>query len=214
MQNVKTFFRMFEQLFEILNNKEKHQAIVIALFSMISAFLETLGISVILPFILAMLQPETLMNHPKVSDLFKYLGIETTFCMISFVGISVIVVYIAKNSFLLAFTFYKVNFRNCLERDLAAKMFRSYIYKPYLFFLNTNSAEVIRGVTSDNAAVATVVDNYCLLVNEVLTCLMIGIALVLINPVMAVTIVGLAMLIALIMTLVMKKKNKCSFLSS
>ena len=206
MQNVKTFFRMFGKLFEILNNKERRQAIVIALFSMVSAFLETLGVSIILPFIIAMLQPETLINYPIVSDIFKCLGIESTIGMISCVGISVIVVYIAKNSFLLAFTFYKVNFRNCLERDLAVKMLHSYIYKPYSFFLNNNSTEVIRGVTSDNAAVATVVDNYCVLVNEVLTCLMIGIALVLINPVMAVTIVSLAMVIALIMTLVMRKK--------
>lgn len=206
MQNVMTFFRMFRQLLEILNKKEKWHACAIALLSIVSALLETLGVSVILPFILALLQPETLMNYPTVSRILEYVGIESTKGIIVFVGTGVIVVYIAKNSFLLAFTFYKMYFRNSLERDLAIKMLQSYIYKPYSYFINVNSAEIIRGVTSDNSAVATVVDNYCALLNEGLTCIMIGIVLILINPTIAFTIVGFAILIALLMTLVMKKR--------
>ena len=51
MQNVKTFFRMFRQLSEILNDTEKKKAIAIAVLSIFSALLETLGVGVILPFI-------------------------------------------------------------------------------------------------------------------------------------------------------------------
>ena len=75
MQNVKTFFRMYRQLHEILSKKEQKKTILIALFSVISALAETLGVGVILPFILAMLQPKTLLEYDKIAKLFKLLHV-------------------------------------------------------------------------------------------------------------------------------------------
>lgn len=206
MQNVKTFFRMFNQLIQILNKKQKRTAVIIAFMSILSALFETLGVSVILPFILAMLQPDTLMEYPKVAMILNFLDIHTAMGMIIVVGVGVILVYIVKNVYIMGFTVYRMSFRNRLERDLAVKMLRSYIYKPYSYFLNVNSAEIMRGITSDNAAVATVVDCYCNLVNEGLTCLMLGMVLILINPFIAICAVGLSICIALLMVLVMRKR--------
>ena len=206
IQNVKTFFRMFRQLIEILNYKQKRTAVAIAFLSIISAFLETVGVSVILPFILAMLQPDTLLQYDRLAWIFGVFNIDSAMEMIFFVGVGVILVYILKNAFIMAFTAYKMSFRNNLERDLAVKMLRSYIYKDYAYFLKVNSAEIMRGVTSDNSAVAAVVDGYSTLLNEFLTCMMLGIVLVLINPIIAICAVGLAIVIALFMVLVLRKK--------
>ena len=76
MQNVKTFFRMFRQLYSILNVKEKRRAVLIAVLSIFSATLETLGVGVILPFILAMLQPEELLKYEKIAFVLDMLGIK------------------------------------------------------------------------------------------------------------------------------------------
>ncbi|MBP9997506.1 MAG: ABC transporter ATP-binding protein [Lachnospiraceae bacterium] len=206
MQNIKTFFRMFGQLNKILTSGQKRQAVVIALLSIISALLETLGVTVILPFILAMLQPQTLMEYEKVAFVLDLLGITDAVGMITFVGISVILIYVFKNVFIMIFNYFKLRFRNNLERDLSIIMLKSYIEKPYTFFLNVNSAEIMRGITGDNAGVATAVDSYCTLLNECMTCLMIGIVLVLINPIMAVTVLGLAGVIALVMVLILRKR--------
>ncbi len=206
MQNIKTFFRMFGQLNEILTIRQKRQAVVIALLSIVSALLETLGVTVILPFILAMLQPQTLMEYEKVSFILNLFGIDDSVGMITFVGVSVILIYLFKNCFIMVFNFFKMRFRNNLERDLSIIMLKSYIYKPYAFFLNINSAEVMRGITGDNAGVATAVDGYCTLLNEGLTCLMIGVVLILINPLMAVTVIGLAGMIAVVMVLILRKR--------
>lgn len=206
MQNIKTFFRMFRQLNEILTSSQKRQAVVIALLSIISALLETLGVTVILPFILAMLQPQTLMEYEKIAWILDFLGITDAVGMITFVGVTVILIYIFKNVFIMIFNFFKLRFRNNLERDLSIIMLKSYVSKPYAFFLNVNSAEIMRGITGDNAGVATAVDSYCNLLNECLTCAMIGIVLILINPIMAITVLGLAGVIALIMVLILRKR--------
>ena len=65
MQNIKTFIRMYRQLIQILNKRQKITAISVAFLAMVSALLETLGVSVVLPFILAMLQPEELMEKAE-----------------------------------------------------------------------------------------------------------------------------------------------------
>lgn len=206
VQNIKTFFKMFSQLIAILNVKQRKVAVVIAFLSIFSALLETLGVGVILPFILAMLQPETLLQYEKIAMIFKLFNITGVAGMIAMVGTGVILVYIFKNLYIMLFTAFKMHFRNDLERDLAVKMLKSYVYKPYSFFLRVNSAEVMRGVTSDNSAVAAVVDSYSTLLNEFLTCAMLGVVLVLINPIIAVCTVGLAGVIALLMVLVMKRR--------
>ena len=206
MQNVKTFFRMFRQLSEILNDTEKKKAIAIAVLSIFSALLETLGVGVILPFILAMLQPMTLLEYDLIKQVFDMFNIKTPTQIVAFMGIGVICIYVIKNAFILMFNRYKLFFRNGLERDLSIKMLKAYIFRPYSFFLNANSSEVMRGISSDNSAVATVVDNYCMLFNEGLTCLMLGIMLILINPLMALGILGLAGLIVFVMVLSLRKR--------
>ena len=211
MQNIKTFFRMYGQLQEILNKAERRKALTIAILSIFSAMLETLGVGIMLPFIMAMLQPEQLMEYEKVAMVLDMFNIKSPAQIVFFVGIGVMVVYIVKNSFILAFNRYRLLFRNRLERDLSIKMLKAYINRPYSFFLGANSSEVMRGIGSDNTAVASVVDNYNTLINEGLTCSMIGIALIIINPMMALCIVILAGTIALGMVLVLRKKiSACS----
>lgn len=210
MQNVRTFFRMYHQLTDILNNKQKRSAIVVALLAMITALMETLGVSVMLPFILAMLQPETLMNNSKVAAVLTVFRITGIGEMLALLAAGIIFIYIFKNLFILLFNYIQLKFRNTLERDLSILMFRSYIYKPYSFFLNVNSAEVMRGITGDISGVATVVDCYCHLLNEGLTCILIGIVLIMINPFMALGLLVLAGITALIIVNGLKRKvSKC-----
>lgn len=206
MQNIKTFIRMYKQLLQILNSKQKRQAVIVALFAIVSALLETLGVSVIIPFILMMLQPEQLMNNHYVKVILETLGITEVYHVLLITALMIIVIYVLKNAFILWFNFVQLNFRNRLERDLSILMLRSYIYKPYSFFLNVNSAEIMRGITGDIAGVATVVDSFCNLFNEGITCLLIGAVLVVMNPYLAICLLLLAGFAALIMVVGLRKR--------
>lgn len=206
MQNIKTFIRMYRQLVQILNSKQKRQAIVVALFAIISALLETLGVSVMIPFILMMLQPEQLMSNQYVKKMLGVLGITEVYQVLLVTALMIVAIYVLKNAFILWFNYVQLNFRNRLERDLSILMLRSYIYKPYSFFLNVNSAEIMRGITGDISGIATVVDCYCNLFNEGITCLLIGGVLVAMNPFLALCLLVLAGVTALTMVVGLRKK--------
>lgn len=206
MQNIKTFVRMYHQLVEILNKRQKKAAVAVALLAMVSALLEMLGVSVVLPFILAMLQPIQLMNNSKVAAVLGLFGITSIWGMLALFAVGVISVYVIKNIVILIFNYIQLRFRNTLERDLSILMLRSYIYQPYSYFLNINSAEVIRGITSDIAGVAAVVDGYCHLLNEGLTCILLGAVLIVINPFIALSLILLAGITALVIVSILRKK--------
>lgn len=206
MQNIKTFIRMFRQLMAILNKKQKRQAVMVALMAMVAALLETLGISVVIPFIIAMLQPETLLEYEIIRKIMDILHLNGDGDVLVLTAVLIIVVYVLKNGFILLFNYVQSNFRNALERDLSILMLRSYVYKPYSFHLNTNSSEIMRGITGDISGVATIVDGYCSLMNEGLTCILIGGILVIMNPAIAVSLLLLAGLIAGLIVVTLRKK--------
>lgn len=99
-----------------------------------SALLETMGVSVVLPFVLAMLKTEQLMKNRDIEPVLNVMNITSVTGIITVTAVLIIAVYITKNALILLFNFIQLNFRNRLERDLSNLMLKSYIYKPYHFF--------------------------------------------------------------------------------
>lgn len=210
MENIKTFINMYRQLNTVLSVKYKRKAIIIAVLSIFSAFLEMLGVSTMLPLVLAILRPESLLQNNKISKLMSFMGIESLNGIVLAVSICVVGAFLLKNLYIIWFCRYKSIYRNSIERDLSAEMFTKYIYKPYLYYLNNNSVDMERGVTSDVSAVATVAEGFIGLFNELMVCIAIGIMLMIINPMMAISIVVIAAIIScLIIQLLRKRIDEC-----
>lgn len=198
MKNVKTFFSMFGKLVQILNRKQRRDGIILFFLLMIVSMLEMLGVGVIVPFIITMLEPEKIMTNQyivPIIDLFQITDYRQFMYMVS--G-GIIVIYVVKNAFILYVNYYQSRYRNQLEKDLNVKMLASYMKRPYTFFLQTNSAEIVRGVSDDIAKVASVVDNYSSFFAEGLTCIVIGVFLICMNPLMAISLLAIAGITALV----------------
>ncbi len=192
MKNVKTFFSMFGKLVQILNRKQRRDGIILFFLLMIVSMLEMLGVGVIVPFIITMLEPEKIMTNQYMAPIIDLFQITDYRQFMYVVSGGIIVIYVAKNVFILYVNYYQSRYRNRLEKDLNVKMLSSYMKRPYTFFLQTNSAEIIRGVNSDIANVASVVDGYSSILAEGLTCLVIGVFLICMNPFMALSLLAVA----------------------
>lgn len=207
MKNFKTLITMFQKVIYIFNKSQRKKSVGLFFSMMFVSILETLGVSVVIPFILAILTPDDLLNNEYILIVRKYIPINTYQSVIIFTAVAIIVVYIVKNAFILLSNYFQLRFRNGLERDLSCMMLDSYMERPYSFFLNTNSAEILRGVNNDIVAVAQVVDNFFVLLSEGITCLLIGTFLITLSPVMAVGIIGVIGICALGIVLIFKKKT-------
>lgn len=75
------------------------------MLAIISALLETLGVSVITPFILMMLQPEQLMENHYVKIILEILGVTEVYHVLIITALMIIIIYVLKNAFILWFNF-------------------------------------------------------------------------------------------------------------
>ncbi|MBD5468183.1 MAG: ABC transporter ATP-binding protein [Lachnospiraceae bacterium] len=207
MQNVKTMLVMYRQLMFILTKKQKKQCVLLFLLLIVTATLETLGVSVVIPFILALLSPDELMKNQYIRMVMGWFSIDSYIGMLFLTAFMIIAVYILKNAIIILGNYYQITFRNRIEKDLSVLMLGSYLNRPYTYFLKTNSGEIMRGINNDMVNVATVVDSFSGLVAEVSTCVLIGAMLVYINPFMAIGLVLLAGVTGLGIIMAFKKKT-------
>lgn len=175
--DIKTFFNMVRQLFYIMTAKQKRKSVLLFFVILLGAAFETLGVSAILPFIESMLTPDELRQKWYAKLIVEYLGIDNSQMIMIAVGIGVICIYILKNLYLTMSIYFQASFRYRFQKELATRMLRAYMKRPYSYYLNVNSAEVLRGIGGDVSGVFGVFEDLFKLMSELLTVCLIGIFL-------------------------------------
>lgn len=205
--NIKTFFIMFKQLMEILEKKQRLQCILLLVGVFVCAMLETLGVSAVIPFVLVMFNPESLLENKYgaiVADMFQ---VSTYKQLLFLTAFMVVLVYFTKNAVLLIFQYFQGKFHNEIEKCLMTKQYKMFMLRPYSYYLNVNSSEVLRGLSSDITQVTVTMDAFISLASETITVLMIGLFIVIMDPLMAFGLIGTAILIAFVFVFLFKRKT-------
>ncbi|MCI7040907.1 MAG: ABC transporter ATP-binding protein/permease [Lachnospiraceae bacterium] len=156
------------KLLKILNIKQKVWGIVVLMVSLISALLETLGVSIIVPLVNALLQPEKLLENALIKKLISPIGIETERELIIFVVFSVIAIYIFKNLFFIFACWLKVKYAYMIQREVSVFMMHAYMNRGYEFFLSKNVNELIQGVSSDVVSLYQIVTNLLQIITQLM----------------------------------------------
>ena len=136
----------------IFDKKQKLKAALLFLVIIVGAFVELVGVSAVLPFISAVLNPDQILETPILGDLYRVLGFVDINEYIVFLGGAIIVIYILKNIYV--YVMHRMQYRFTYEnqRRLSYKMMNCYMKQPYLFHLDHNSAELSRNINEDTVS--------------------------------------------------------------
>lgn len=208
LRDIKTFFRTIVQLQRLFSRKQQVRAIGVFFLVFLGAAFETLGVAAILPFISAIMSPSVLWENKYIKLFSDMFNINDNIELILFLGIAISLVYIFKNLFLMFVTYMEARFRTSFVYELSKMMMHSYLKRPYVYFLDTNSAEMLRGVTDDINSASDLIGAIFKICSLCLMILGIGIFLVIQDPLMAVGIMILALAVFLVIVLAVKKKTK------
>jgi len=115
----------------------------------IGALLEVLGIGIIPAFVAILAIPDKVAKYPPAARLLDYLGISLGPQLLLLGSAVLLAVFILKNAYMVFL--YHIQFRvvEYHRARLASRLFKAYIYAPYLFHLKRNSAELLRNVNSE-----------------------------------------------------------------
>lgn len=189
MGKIKTLNRLRHQILFVLDTNQKRKSIVVFIHKLIASLLETLSVSLVIPILTILIQADIIQNNwvcRYVLDLFHINDVK----MIGGVlGIVFVLVYAFKNIYILYSQYIQIEYRTQLQEELSTKMLFSYMARPYTFFLDVNSGDLIRGINADTAGVYKTVDCFFMIISDVLTVGCLGIYLFVVNPWLALGII-------------------------
>ena len=206
MKDIKTFFRMIGQVNYILNRRQKIQFVGLFFLGLGCALVETLGVSAILPFIQAVLNPQVIMENQYVLPILEKLRITDANMVITLVGIGIILVYLFKNVYLIVASYIQTRFRCHFHEDISTRLLRSYLDRPYSYFITTTSAAILQAIQNDSNSVYDIMNTLYQLVSEGFTILMLGAFLAYSDLFMAVGILTVSIACFLAVTLGFRRK--------
>lgn len=140
---------IIKRLNYIFDRKQKIDLIKVFVLITAGAFFELLGVSIILPFVNAVLSPEKMLNNKVmlfVYDLFRF---ENNYSFIAFLAACVIAIYILKNLFLVYMYNIQYHFIYDNQCEMSSGMMERYMGQPYVYHLSHGSGEMIQHITKD-----------------------------------------------------------------
>lgn len=170
----------------ILTREQKIYAGLIFVLSLISALFEMLGVSAILPLMQAFLEPESLREQIYLKPFVRIFHLQNSLVLIAFICIVVILIYIIKNLFSIFYVWTSNKFSCKIRRELSVRILMTYMRQGYIFFVNNNSARLLRGIGDDVSSVYNIISQIFILLSKGLTILCILIFIVVQTPIIAI----------------------------
>lgn len=139
------------KLFKILTSREKLQLAALLLTIIITAFMQTLGIASVLPFIMLIMEPDVVFENRWLYWIYETLNFGSVHAFIIFVGITMFAVIVLSNLSSAFSTWLNLRFVWMNNHRLSRRLLEKYLSMPYAFFLDKNSSELSKNVLSDIA---------------------------------------------------------------
>ena len=189
-----------QKLLYILSKEQKLYGGIVFVCSLLGAFLEVLGVGIILPLVQAFMDPDKLMENKWIQLVLKSFGLEyiESSQLVILITVGVIILFLIKNLYFIFLSWIRIKFSCKVSRELSTKMMSTYMKRGYEFFLNHNTADLSRNIGADVSGVDTVIYQMLRVLVDSLTIFMIVAYIMLTDWVIALAMVIMALLCLLL----------------
>lgn len=143
------FIRVVKKFSRILSSHQKLRIFELAILMIVGGFFEMLSVSIMLPFVTAIMNPDDIMKKWYVIVYCRALNISTTKSFLIALSITFAALYIVKNFYLILENRIQNKFVYNNMFSMESKLLNSFLSRPYEFYLNVNSSEIIRIINND-----------------------------------------------------------------
>jgi ABC-type bacteriocin/lantibiotic exporter with double-glycine peptidase domain len=140
---------VYLKLHNLLGDKVKGRLAILTILPVIGSFFETFGISAVVSFITVILNEDVLENNRIISELYDFLDFHSYSHFVIAIAIGLILFYVVKTVYL-SFQYWVQNLivKN-VKKEVSLKVLNILLHKPYEYFTNVNTAEILRIMDSD-----------------------------------------------------------------
>ena len=144
--------KTYKQLLFLLSFNERKHAVILVIMILIMAFLDTLGVASILPFMAVLTNPNLIETNTILNAMFQVftsLGIENKQQFIFVIGCMVFILLIISLTFKALTTYVQCMFIQMREYSISKRLFEGYLNQPYSWFLNRHSADLGKNILAE-----------------------------------------------------------------
>ena len=197
---------MIKKLNSILDRGQKLRIAGLMVMILIGGLLETAGVSLVLPLISAILDEESFASNKYVIWIMDLFNIDSIKHMIYILLISLALMFVIKNAYLVMLTYMQSRFVNKNRSRHTTNLLSQFIHRPYEYYLYAETSVIVRTIYGDMDNVFNLLLQCMNLAAELVVSVCLGIFLLIIDFKMMIVIVGLLGLVTLIIMKVIKPK--------
>ena len=191
---------------KVLTKKQKGRVLILGIMICIGAFLETMSVSMILPVVEVVVAEDALNSKWYIKMIADIFHIHTTENFLILMLVFLICIFIGKNLYMYLLNYVQHTFIANSQYRISRDLLQIYLHKPYEYFLNANTSDVLRTVYSDTTGVFTLLLQCMQLLTELVVALCLGITCLVIDVSMTIVIGALLVITMLLINKILKPR--------
>lgn len=171
-----------KQIWSLLEKKEKFFFFFLLVLMSTGAYLELMGIGLVLPIIAALTNPVLLQDNKLLNLIYRIVAPSSNKQFMLVMCLLVSGLFFIKTVFFLFLTKLQAGFSNRISKKMEERLFAAYVKAPYLYHLNKNSAEIFSNLNQMKSSFPAFFTSIMLLITEFICITFIFISLFIFTP--------------------------------
>ena len=205
---------LFHKIRYIFDRRQKKQFALLGVMILIGGLFETLGVSMMVPVVTAIMDPDTLhkvldaagQKIPFINSLLSIFGLDSDKKLIIFLLLSLITIFVIKNIYLLLLSAKQNSFVAYGRNEMISRVMREFLNRPYEYYLGADIPTVFRITDSDIPNLFHMIMAILSLSTELVVSVFLAIVLVFVNWQMTLFIVSIFLVITIFNTKIIKPR--------
>ena len=151
----------------LLHKKDKQFLIFLLFFSIIISLIETVGISVIMPFIAVATDFNLIQNNHYYNEIYNFFGFSNNVNFVMVFGVTLILFYIFRSAINLFYFHMLARFTQGRYHLLAYRLFENYMALPYKDFVKRNSSTLTKNILTEATNLTSLISAALLMLSEI-----------------------------------------------
>ncbi len=196
--------RVINKFRRILSSHQKIRIVELTILMIVGGFLEMLSVSLILPFMEAVRDPDAIMSKWYARMICTIFDINSSTTFLVAMSFLLAIIYILKNVYLILENNFQYKFVYGNMFSLQSQLLKNYLHRPYEYYLGVDSGEIIRIVNNDTVNVFQLLITLLSFLTEFIVTVILSITVFMIAPFITLCMAGILLLLVLVINVVLK----------
>lgn len=184
-------FHHVRMVIGILSRRERRNLGILSLLTILVALVEVLGVGAVMPFVSVAANPAIIHTNKYLFLVYRIFRFESDSSFLIFLGVCILAFLVLTNTMNALLHYYRTRFSSMRRHTLSLRLLKAYLGQPYHFFLNRDSFDFVKNISSEIQNMITgTLTQLVELIAKAIQILFLAVFLFVVDPVSTLVILG------------------------